>query len=276
MSTQKPRFRVFSFALQGLLYIFLYAPIFVMAAFSFNNSKSRSVWTGFTLKWYGELFRDRAILEALVVTLSVAIIASLAATIIGTAAALGIHRMRKKTRDVVMTVNNIPVVNPDILTGVSFMLLFVAITTFLRTLGADISLGYWSLLLAHITFNIPYIILSVMPKLRQMNKHTLEAALDLGATPFQGFRKVILPEIMPGVVSGMMIAFTMSIDDFVISYFTSGSSVQTLSVAVYAMTRKRINPEINALSTIMFVSVMLLLVIINVIQAKDKNKEKKF
>ncbi len=257
---------------QVLIGLFLYAPIFVMIVFSFNASKSRTIWAGFTLDWYKALFKNTMVLDALSTTLSVAIISSLLATVIGTAAAIGIHNMRKRPKTAVLTVNNIPVVNPDIISGVSFMLLFVVVINFLSMFHVEARLGYGTLLMAHITFNIPYVILSVMPKLRQLNKHLFEAALDLGAPPLKAFGKVILPEILPGVVAGLMIAFTMSIDDFVISYFTSGTEVQTLPVAIYAMTRKRVSPEINALSSLMFGAVLLLLVIINVMQVRDARR----
>jgi len=216
--------RAFTF----LVFFFLYMPIFVLIAFSFNASKSRVVWAGFTLDWYTELFKDKLIMSSLYTTLVVAIAASLLATVIGTVAAVGIHNMKRSARDAVLTINNIPVMNPDIITGVSLMILFFSLR---------IEMGLFTLILAHLTFNIPYVILSVMPKLRQMNKHTFEAALDLGANPVYAFFHVILPEIMPGVINGLMLAFTLSVDDFVISYFTSGSKAQTLAMAIYGMTR---------------------------------------
>ncbi len=271
---------------QVLIALFLYAPIFIMIAFSFNASKSRTHWAGFTLQWYRDLFHDKLVLDSLYVTLALAVLSAIIATVIGTAAAVGIHAMKKRPKQIMLTANNIPMVNPDIITGVSFMLLFVVVinlvTVFLdwlREMGwninANISLGFATLLIAHISFNIPYVILSVMPKLRQLNKHLYEAAMDLGASPFRAFYKVILPEIMPGVTAGLMIAFTMSIDDFVISYFTSGTEVQTLPVTIYAMTRKRISPEINALSTLMFLAVLLLLIVINVLQVRDADRQAK-
>lgn len=260
--------------LQILVFLFLYAPIFLMVVFSFNASKSRTIWAGFTLDWYKMLFSDKLILNSLYITLVLALLSSLFATIIGTAAAIGIHNMKKAPKKTMLTLNNIPVVNPDILTGVSFMLLFVVVIRALEVVGINVQMGLPTLMIAHVTFNIPYVILSVMPKLRQLSKNMYEAALDLGATPFYAFRRIIFPEILPGVISGAVIAFTMSIDDFVISYFTAGTQVQTLPVTIYAMTRKRISPEINALSTLMFVTVLLLLVIINILQARDLRKHK--
>lgn len=260
---------------QVLIALFLYAPIFIMMFFSFNESHSRTQWTGFSLRWYQQLFQDSHVLESLYTTLALAVLSSLIATVIGTAAAVGIHSMKKRPKQIMLTLNNLPVVNPDIITGVSLRLLFVVMITALGAIGLTLNLGFVTLLIAHITFNIPYVILSVMPKLRQLNKHLYEAAMDLGATPFQAFRKVILPEIMPGVMSGLMIAFTMSIDDFMISYFTSGSEVQTLPITIYSMTKKRIPPEINALSTLLFLSVLLLLILINVFQMFDAKRQQK-
>ncbi len=237
-----------------IIFFFLYAPIFVLMIFSFNNSKSRAKWDGFTFKWYAELFKDDEILTSLYYTIIVAVISSLVATVIGTIAAIGIHNMNKIKKAIVMNLTYLPVVNPDIVTGISLMILFI----FLK-----LNLGFITLLFAHITFNIPYVILSVMPKLKQLDRHVYEAALDLGATPLQAFRKVILPEIMPGVITGALLAFTLSLDDFVISFFTTGSGVSNLSITIYSMARRGINPKINALSTIMFITVLLLLVIVN-------------
>lgn len=254
----------------ALMYLFLYAPIFILIIFSFNDSStmSRSVWSGFSLRWYYRLFQDRLILEALQNTLIIALVSSLGATVIGTAAAIGINGMKRWSRRLVMNITNFPMVNPEIVTGVSLMLLFVF---FARAMGG-ISLGMVSLILAHITFSLPYVILSVMPKLRQMDPHLYEAAQDLGCPPVQSFFQVVLPEIIPGVVTGMIMAFTLSIDDFVISYFTSGTT-QTLPIYIYSMTRKRISPEINALSTLLFGTILVLLLIINIRRAKDKQHD---
>lgn len=253
----------------ALIFIFLYAPIFVLIVFSFNDTEtaSRTVWSGFTLKWYKMLFEDRLILEALRNTLIIAATTAVLSTVIGTVAALGINSMKKMPRKIMMNVTNFPMVNPEIVTGVSLMLLFVfAVNAF----GGK-SLGMASLIMAHITFCLPYVILSVMPKLRQMNPSLYEAAQDLGCPPVRAFFKVVLPEITPGIVTGMIMSFTLSIDDFVISYFTSGTT-QTLPIYIYSMTRKRISPEINALSTVLFGVILILLVIVNVRKSKD-NKE---
>lgn len=262
--------RIASRIFLGLIYLFLYAPIFLMIIFSFNASKSRSVWSGFTFDWYAELFQDSMIISSVTTTIGVSVIAAIVATIAGTFAAIGFYNMRKRWRSPLLAINNIPVMNADIVTGVSLCLLFVSLGSVLKY-----QLGFGTLLIAHITFNIPYVILSVLPKLRQMDKNLVDAAMDLGCTWFQAFYKVIIPEIMPGIINGMMIAFTMSIDDFVISYFTAGSKVQTLSMTIYAMTRKRISPKINAVSTLLFLFILLLLIIINVRQIKQEEQHEK-
>ena len=241
-----------------LVFLFLYLPIFVLIVFSFNASKSRSVWSGFTLDWYKELFQNSMILDALWVTLAVSILAAVISTIIGTAAAIGFTNFRRRSRTVVTTINNIPLTNADIITGVA--------------LGIKWNLGFVTLLIAHLTFDIPHVILCVMPKLQQLDPNIYEAAQDLGAPGFLAFRKVILPEIMPGVINGLLIAFTMSIDDFVISYFTAGSTFSTLSMVIYSMAKKRVSPEINALSTLLFVVVVTLLVIVNVRQTRQDKR----
>ena len=253
-----------------LVYLFLYLPIVVLIVFSFNDSKSRTVWAGFSLHWYQELFRDEEILSAFSTTITVSVLAAVIATVLGTAAAIGFHNMKRRPRNLCLTINNIPMTNADIITGVSLMLLFVAAG---NALG--FSLGCGTLLLAHITFNVPYVVLAVMPKLRQLNPNLGEAAMDLGATPWQAFWKVLMPELRPGILNGMLIAFTMSIDDFVISYFTAGSEVSTLAMQIYAMTRKRISPEVNALSTILFVVVLTLLIIVNVRQVRQEQLNEK-
>ena len=252
-----------------LVFIFLYAPIFVLIVFSFNSSKSRSVWTGFSFKWYEQLFHNSSILNALLITLLVSVLAALIATIIGTFAAIGFYTMKKKWRKPLLAVNNIPLINADIVTGVSLCLLFVASGNLL-----GFGLGFGTLLIAHITFNIPYVILSVMPKLYQLDVNLIDAAQDLGCTWMQAFWKVVIPEIKSGLVNGALIAFTMSIDDFVISYFTAGH-VQTLSMLIYSMTRKRITPEINAVSTLLFVCVLVLLIVVNVRESRQEDKLKK-
>jgi len=255
--------------LLGLTFLFLYLPIVVLIVFSFNSTKSRTIWTGFTFDWYHQLFSDSAILSSLYVTLLVAVLSALIATVIGTLAAIGFFNMRRRWRNPLLTVNNIPMVNADIITGVSLSLLFVSAGALLH-----FDLGFGTLLLAHICFNIPYVILSVMPKLYQMDKNLMEAAQDLGCTWFKSLRKVLIPEIMPGILNGAIIAFTMSIDDFVISYFTAGSQVQTLSMTIYSMTRRRVSPEINAISTLLFAAVLLCLLVINVRTARQEKANK--
>ena len=256
-----------------LMFLFLYAPIFVLIIFSFNDSDtmSRSVFSGFSMRWYNRLFEDRMIMEALKNTLIIAIIAAAVATVLGTIAAIGLNGIRNKwVRRMMMNVTNLPMVTPEIVTGVSLMLLFVFVA---QSLGG-LSLGMLSLILAHITFCLPYVVLSVLPKLRQMDPHLYEAAQDLGCNPRRAFFKVVLPEIMPGIVTGMIMAFTLSIDDFIISYFTSGTT-QTLPIFIYSMTRKRISPEINALSTLLFVIILLLLLVVNIRQSREKKLERK-
>ncbi|MEG1593989.1 MAG: ABC transporter permease [Oscillibacter sp.] len=264
----------------SFVFLFLYAPIFVLIVFSFNATKSRSVWAGFSLQWYEKLFSNRAIMDALQTTLTVSALAAIIACVAGTAAAIGIHAMKRKHRAAIMTVNNIPLTNADIITGVSLSLLFVlAINAFNATIGTALDItwakGFATMLIAHVTFDIPYVILSVLPRLRQLDPNVYEAAQDLGATGFVAFRKVILPDLMPGIINGMLIAFTMSIDDFVISYFTAGTKVSTLAMEVYSMARRKISPEINAISTLLFVSVLLLLVIVNVRQSHQESQTRK-
>jgi len=240
------------------IFIFLYAPIIVLMIFSFNESKSRGHWAGFSLKWYKALFKDENIMLALKNTLLIALLSSVIATVIGTAAAIGIHNMKKAKKTIVMNLTYLPVLNPDIVTGVSLMVLFIFARSFL-----NFEMGFMTLLISHITFNIPYVIISVMPKLKQLNKYTYEAAIDLGASPATALLKVIVPEIMPGIITGFLMAVTLSIDDFVISFFTTGAGVQNLSIYIYSETRRGINPTINALSTIMFLVVFLLLLLVN-------------
>lgn len=255
----------------GLILIFMYLPILVLIIFSFNKSKSRGNWSGFTFKWYSDLFQNSQIMDALYTTLIIALLSSIIAVVIGTLAAIGIHNMKKFKKSVVMNLTYLPVLNPDIVTGVSLMIMFVFVGSII-----GLKLGFITMLLAHITFNIPYVILSVLPKLKQMNKHMYEAALDLGATSLYALRKVILPEIMPGIISGFLMAFTLSIDDFVISYFTSGSGVSNLSITIYSMARTGVKPTINALSTLMFLSVLLLLIIINIRSSREEKRKKQY
>jgi spermidine/putrescine transport system permease protein len=251
----------------ALIFSFLYIPILVLIVFSFNVSKSRANWTGFTLDWYIKLFHNQQIMTSLLNTVIIAAISSVLATILGTSAAIGIYRMRKIPKAVIMNITYIPVINPEIITGVSLMLLFRLFAD-----GFGFQFGFVSLILAHITFNVPYVIYSVMPKLRQMNPYLLEAAQDLGCNEKQAFFKVAIPEIMPGIISGFLMALTFSIDDFVVSYFTSGTQVETLPITIAAMTRKKVSPEINALSAIIFIVVLTVLIVKNVI---DNNNVKK-
>ena len=251
----------------ALVFLFLYVPIFVLIVFSFNESKSRSVFTGFTFDWYVKLFKNEIIISSLMNTLIIAVIASIAATALGTLAAIGINSMKKLPKAVVMNITNMPIINPEIVTGVSLMLLFVFFAA-----RMNLEFGFVTLLIAHITFDVPYVILNIMPKFKQMDPHLYEVAQDLGCSPFKAFWKVVLPEIMPGVVSGFLMAFTFSLDDFVISYFTSGSTSQTLPITIYSMTRRKVSPEINALSTIIFVAVLVILIVKNIIENKQARR----
>ena len=249
----------------ALIFIILYAPIVTLIVLSFNQSKTRSKWGGFTLKWYKELFQNEQIMSAFYTTLIIAFLSAAAATVIGTAAAIAIQGMKSRWRTLYMGVTNIPMMNAEIVMGVSLMLLFIA---------CRMTLGFGTILIAHITFNIPYVILSVAPKLKQTNRHVYEAALDLGASPLNAFFKVVFPDIVPGVLSGFMLAFTMSLDDFVITHFTKGPGIDTLSTKIYTEVRKGIKPEIYALSTIMFVTVLVLLILINY-SPKEKEETRK-
>lgn len=242
----------------ALVMVFLYLPIAVLILYSFNDGKT-SVWKGFTLKWYYELFNNSAIMTSLYNTLIIAVLAALVSTVLGTLAAIGIYNMKKPVRSLVTNVSNIPIINPEIVTGVSFMLLFA----FLGTLF-NFEMGFATVLIAHISFCTPYVILNVMPKLRQMDYSIYEAALDLGCNPRQAFFKTVMPEIMPGVISGMLMSFTYSLDDFVITYFTRGPKFQTLPIEIYTMLRRRISPTINALSTLLFIITIAILIIVNV------------
>ncbi|HJC46452.1 MAG TPA: extracellular solute-binding protein [Candidatus Lachnoclostridium pullistercoris] len=243
--------------------IFLYAPILTMMVLSFNTSKSRTDWGGFTLDWYAQMFESASIMDALYNTLLIAFISALAATILGTAAAVGIDSMKKTPKNIVMGINNIPMLNSEIVTGISLMLAFLAF---------GVSLGFKTILLSHITFCVPYVILSVMPKLKQTSRYTYEAAMDLGAGPAEAFFKVVLPDIMPGVLSGFLLAFTMSLDDFIITHFTRGAGINTLSTLIYSEVRRGIKPSMYALSTVIFVTVLALLLITNFAPEKQGRK----
>lgn len=256
---------------------FMYIPIAVLIAFSFNESKSRNVWAGFSLRWYKNLLGDEMILGALGVSLAVAFASAIIATVLGTLAAIGVNNMSRRKRAVVLNLSYVPIVNPEIVTGVATMLLFVVLndgvsSVLTAILGQEVRVGFGvgTLLIAHITFCLPYVLFNVSPKLRQMDVRMYEAALDLGCTPRQAFFKVVLPEIMPAIISAFLISLTYSIDDFIISYFNSGT-VQTLPIAIYSMTKKRVSPEINALSTIMFVVILAIILGVNGVEAaRDK------
>ena len=272
----------------GLVFLFLYAPIILLIIFSFNSGESSMVWQGFSLEWYKKLFQNRLIMESVYTTLLVSLLATVLSTIAGTFAAIGLYSMSRRFRDPLLTVNNIPMMNADIVTGVSLCLFFAAFfqnwgniakwfngVQSLVELPTRLTLGFGTLLIAHVAFNIPYIILNVAPKLRQMDKNLVDAAQDLGCTWMQAFFLVILPEIKPGIVSGALIAFTMSIDDFVISYFTAGSATSTLAMSIYSMTKKRVTPEVNAVSTLLFVSVLVLLVFKNLRESHQEQLERR-
>ena len=253
--------KVFSRIYLGFIFILLYAPIAVLILFSFNNSRTRAKWGGWTLKWYVEMFHNEAIMSALYNTLLVAVLSALISTILGLLAAVSLNSMSRRRRTVILGAINIPMLNAEIVTGISLMLLFIGLGQFLSRWGYAVEFGFGTVLIGHITFNLPYTVLSIMPKLRQVNVSTYEAALDLGATRFMAFRKVVLPDIMSGVLSGFMLAFTLSLDDFVITHFTKGPGFDTLSTKIYTEVRKGIKPEMYALSTLLFVSVLVLLLI---------------
>ena len=246
----------------ALVLMFLYVPIFVLIVFSFNTTKNHAVMSGFTFDWYVKLFHNEIIMSSLLNTIIVAVFASVFATILGTTAAVGINNMKRLPKTLTLQGTNIPIMNPEIVTGVSLMLLFVFFTA-----RMNLEMGYITLIIAHITFDVPYVILNIMPRFRRMDPNLYEAAQDLGCGPVKSFFKVILPEIMPGIISGFLMAFTFSLDDFVVSYFTCGQ-VQTLPITIYSMTRRKVSPEINALSTIIFLIVLAVLVINNIIERK--------
>ena len=246
-----------------LIMIFLYAPIATVMVLSFNSSKSRTQWGGFTLRWYTDMFASRNIMAALHNTLLIALLSALISTIIGVAACIAINSMKTVPRAIVMGITNIPMLNADIVTGISLMLAFIAF---------GISLGFQTILIAHITFNIPYVILSVMPKLKQTSRSTYEAAMDLGAGPVYAFFKVVFPDILPGVLSGFLLAFTMSLDDFIITHFTKGAGINTLSTLIYSEVRRGIRPSMYALSTVIFLTVLALLIFTNFVPRRKSEK----
>ncbi|MET3617441.1 spermidine/putrescine transport system permease protein [Peptoniphilus olsenii] len=248
-----------------LIFAFLYAPIFVLIVFSFNNSKLKGSWAGFTLKWYKNLFNDPAILSSLWTTIIVAVVATLVSTIVGTLAAIAINELKGVSKTAILNINYLPVINPDIVTAVALMGFFGLI---------NLKMGYTTMIISHIVFCIPYVILSILPKLSQLQKNTVEAALDLGATPFYALRYVVIPQIKPAILTGALMAFTLSIDDFAISFFNTGQGVSNLSITIYSMARKGINPSINAVSTIMLVVLLILLLIINKRSEKQNTNKK--
>ncbi len=257
----------------ALIYILLYAPLLVMVFFSFNSAKSTSVFQGFSLKWYRELFSSSNTITALQNTLILAVASAVIATVIGTAAAVYIYYVKNKAwKNTLDMVTNIPMMNPDIVTGVSLMLLFVFVG---RLLGLSNSLSFGTLLIAHVTFNLPYVILNVLPKLNQTDPYLMQAAQDLGSTPLQAFFKVVMPAIMPGIMSGALMAFTLSLDDFVISYYTTGSSFQTLPLLIFSMTKKTVKPDMYALSSLIFLTVLVLLLVVNISQIRAEKKNRK-
>lgn len=248
-----------------LVMLFLYLPIFVLILFSFNEGKT-TVWKGFSLKWYEELFRDDNIINALGNSLLIAVLASLFATVLGTAAAIGISNFKGKRRLVIQSVSNIPIISPDIVMGVSLMLLF----TFLGVLF-NFEMGFFTVLIAHICFCVPFVVLNVMPRIRKMDQSIYDAALDLGCNQWQAFYKVVIHELMPGIFSGLLMSFTYSLDDFIITYFTRGAKFQNLSIEIYSMTHRRISPKINALSALLFLAVLIIMILINI---RERHEEK--
>ena len=273
MCTEGNNVKLSSKIYSALVFGILFAPILVLLVFSFNESKSLSVFSGFSTKWYSELASDTNTLEAVRNTLILAASATAISTVMGTAAAVGINKLRSKWYKAAMNVvTDIPMTNPDIITGISLMLMFVFVG---RLFGASASLNFWTMLIAHVTFCTPYVILQVLPKLQQMDASLREAAMDLGCTPLRAFLKVEIPEILPGIITGAIMAFTLSLDDFVISYFTSGNGFETLPIRIYGMTKKTVNPKMYALATIIFFVTLTLLLISNFVDSSDKNKQEK-
>ena len=255
-----------------LIFLFLYAPIGVMTLFSFNSSSSTYTFSGLSLHWYKEMFNDTVAMQSLENTIILAVCTAAVATILGVLAAVGLFKSKNKLyKSAMMNITNVPMMNPEIVTGIAMMLLFVFAGTLVRK--SDV-LGFWTLLIAHVTFALPYVILNVMPKLKQFDIHIYEAAVDLGCKPVKAFFKVVLPEIITGIITGCVMSFTLSLDDFIISYFTNGPSFQTLPIYIFSMTKKRVKPDMFALSTLMFVVILLLLVLMNIAQSRVENKGK--
>lgn len=257
----------------ALVFVFLYAPMIVTMVFSFNGTESTYILDGFSLQWYEKLFRDKATMDALKNTVILAVVSATIATVLGTMAAVGINLMRNKyVKSSVMTVTNIPMMNPEIVTGISMMLLFVFAGVMFNK--KDV-LGFWTILIAHVTFQLPYVILSVLPKLRQTDNRIFEAAQDLGCHPVKAFFKVVFPAILPGIIAGAIMAFTLSLDDFIISYFTNGPDFQTLPIHIFSMTKKRVKPDMYALSTLIFAAMFVLLILMNMAQSRSDKKQRR-
>ena len=256
-----------------LVFIFLYAPMVVMMVFSFNGTESTYIFEGFSLQWYEKLFQDKVTMDALKNTVVLAVVSAAIATVLGTMAAVGINTMRNKyIKSSVMTVTNIPMMNPEIVTGISMMLLFVFAGALFNK--KDV-LGFETILIAHVTFQLPYVILSILPKLKQTDNRIFEAAQDLGCHPVKAFFKVVFPAILPGIISGAIMAFTLSLDDFIISYFTNGPDFQTLPIHIFSMTKKRVKPDMYALSTLIFGAMFVLLILMNVAQSRSDKKQRR-
>lgn len=256
----------------ALIFIFLYLPIVIMALFSFNESASTYIFSGFSTKWWHEMFANEAAMKALVNTLVLAVVTAVCSTALGTLAAVGIFNARNRLyKGAVMTVTNIPMMNPEIVTGISMMLLFAFAGTVVSKSNV---LGFGTLLIAHITFSLPYVILNVLPKLKQFDVHIYEAAVDLGCRPFKAFFKVVMPNIISGILTGLVMSFTLSLDDFIISYFTNGPSFQTLPIYIFSLTKKRVKPDMYALSTLVFIVILILLIVMNIVQNKSDKKGK--
>ncbi len=257
--------RIFGACIMGFLVAFFYAPILYMIIYSFNDSRSLTKFSGFSLQWYEKMFNDSTMMESLFYTIAIAVLATVISTFVGTITAIGLSKSKRILKNIVEQINQIPIMNPEIVTAIGLLMFFSAI---------HVRKGFMTLLLAHIMFCVPYVILSIMPKLRSLNPNLMEAAMDLGATPWQALTKVVVPQIMPGIISGALIAFTMSFDDFIISYFVTGNGVSNISITVYTMS-KRVNPSINALSTLIIVILTVVLVIMNVVPAMIERSKKK-
>lgn len=265
MSSPRKKKRIFGACIMGFLVAFFYAPILYMIIYSFNDSRSLTKFSGFSLQWYEKMFNDSTMMESLFYTIAIAVLATVISTFVGTITAIGLSKSKRFLKNLVEQINQIPIMNPEIVTAIGLLMFFSAI---------HVKKGFMTLLMAHIMFCVPYVILSIMPKLRSLNPNLMEAAMDLGATPWQALTKVVVPQIMPGIISGALIAFTMSFDDFIISYFVTGNGVSNISITVYTMS-KRVNPSINALSTLIIVILTVVLVIMNVVPAMIERSKKK-